>query len=132
MTLNDIYKAFPNEASCIKLLEEVIWNNLPSCPYCKSNNYIALKNTHRYHCNKCNTSYSVTVKTIFHKTKTPLQIWLYAIYLKEINELNIPVRKLGEEMQVTKDTANRIVNKVNNFFTQNRTLYTSIFKKLIK
>jgi transposase-like protein len=27
----------------------------------------------RYHCNNCNTSYSVTVGTIFHDTKLDLQ-----------------------------------------------------------
>lgn len=126
--LKSIYRKFPDEKFCIKLLEEIIWNNSPICPYCNSGNYTRLKNDCRYHCNTCNTSYSVTVNTVFHKTKIPLQKWFYIIYLKEINGLEIPVRLLGEEINVTKDTANRIINKVNSFYCENRHLFTEISK----
>jgi transposase-like protein len=132
MKLEDIYIVFPDEDSCIKFLEDIVWNNHPVCPYCRSINFTPLKNSYRYHCNECNTSYSVTVNTIFHKTKIPLQKWFYIIYLKEINELNISVRILGEEMEITKDTANRIINKVNNFYYQNKELFNSIYSKITK
>jgi len=33
----------------------------------------------RYHCNNCNTSFSVTVGTIFHRTHLPIQKWFLAI-----------------------------------------------------
>jgi transposase-like protein len=130
MKLEDIYKKFADEQSCIKLLEEIIWAHSPICPYCNSSNYVRIKNSYRYHCNTCNTSYSVTVNTIFHKTKIPLQKWFYIIYLKEINGLNISVRDLGIEMKITKDTANRVVNKVNNFYFQNKQLFHSIYLKI--
>ena len=58
----------------------------------------------RYHCNTCNKSYSVTVGTMFHKTKVDLQKWFYAISLIANNE-NISARQLGKEIDVTKDTA---------------------------
>lgn len=130
--LNKIYNQFPSENSCIQLLEEIVWNNNPICPYCKSPNYTKLKNSLRYHCNKCNTSYSVTVDTIFHKTKIDFQKWFYIIHLKETNKLNIPVRILGEEMEITKDTANRIINKVNSFYFRNKDLFTYINSKIAK
>lgn len=112
------------------MLEEIIWDNSPVCPYCRSGSSTRLKNTYRYHCNQCNTSYSVTVNTVFHKTKIPLQKWFYIIYLKEKNELKTSVRILGEDLQVTKDTANRIVNKVNNFYLPNKALFNSIYSKI--
>ncbi|MDB5278834.1 MAG: hypothetical protein JWR61_3789 [Ferruginibacter sp.] len=132
MTLCQIYKKLPTEADCIDLLETVIWGNIPKCPYCGSTNSVALTSGNRYHCNKCNTSYSVTVKTIFHKTKIPLQKWFYVIHLKEKNDLSISVRNLGEQIETTKDTANRIVNKVNNFYLLNLGLFKSINSKITK
>lgn len=131
MTLEQVYKKLPSDKDCISLLENIIWNDVPLCPYCGSSNSVPLIKSNRYHCNKCNTSYSVTVDTIFHKTKIPLQKWFYIIYLKEINGLDTPVRILGDEMQITKDTANRVINKVNNFYLQNKELFNSIYFKII-
>jgi len=131
MTLKQVYKKFPTEISCINMLEEIIWGNTPKCPYCNSNNSTPLITGNRYHCNTCNTSYSVTVNTIFHKTKVPLQVWFYIIFLKESGSLNIPLRELSEILNITKDTANRIVNKVNNFHSLNFDLYKKIYTKLL-
>ncbi len=132
MTLNQIYRKLKDEKACTDLLETIIWNKVPKCPYCGSVNSIRLSNGIRYHCNKCNTSYSVTVKTIFHKTKIPLQKWFYVIHLKEKNDLSISVRELGEQIETTKDTANRIVNKVNNFYLPNMEIFKSINDKITK
>jgi transposase-like protein len=132
MTLKQIYKRLPEEKACMDLLETVIWDNVPKCPYCGSTNSVKLTDGVRYHCNKCNTSYSITVKTIFHKTKVPLQKWFYIILLKEKNGLDISVRELGEQIDTTKDTANRMVNKVNNFYLPNIELFKAITQKIIK
>lgn len=130
--LHKIYKKFPDEGCCVHILEKIMWNDLPTCPYCNSNNYSKLKDELRYHCNNCNTSYSVMVNSIFHKTKVPLQKWFYIMYLKEANKLDVSVRSLAQELAVTKDTANRIVNKINNFYFQNEYLFTSIYSIITK
>ncbi len=130
MNLKKVYKIFPLEKSCIDFLERVVWNNVPTCPYCNSTNSVKLNTGYRYHCNNCNTSFSVTVNTVFHKTKIPLQKWFYIIYLKEIGRLDVPVRSFGKEIEVTKDTANRIINRVNNFYSNSRDLFTAIYSKI--
>lgn len=130
MTLEKVYVKLPTEKDCINFLESAIWDNSPICPYCKSKNSTILSNSKRYHCNNCNTSYSVTVNTIFHKTRIPIQKWIYVICLKEQNKLNIPLRELGLKMGFTKDTANRVVNKVNNFYFQNIVLFNAINHKI--
>ncbi len=68
MNIIQIFQKFPTQDSCIKHLEQCKWNNTPKCPYCESINQTPLKDTYRYHCNNCNTSFSVTVGTIFHQT----------------------------------------------------------------
>ena len=75
MNIVEIYKKFPTHEDCLAYLEKVRWNNVPTCPYCNSTNSTSFKKENRHHCNNCNTSYSVTVGTIFHKTKLDLQKW---------------------------------------------------------
>lgn len=64
-----------------------------------------MKNENRYHCNTCNTSFSVTIRTLFQKTRIDLQKWFYAIYLILNNINKKSIRSLSNEIQVNKDTA---------------------------
>jgi len=64
-----------------------------------------MKDSARYHCNVCNTSFSVTVGTIFHKTHVDLQKWFLAISMM-INALKgISARQLARDLEVNKNTA---------------------------
>ncbi|MFC1541408.1 IS1595 family transposase [Candidatus Latescibacterota bacterium] len=105
MDITKIYKTFPTQKACIKYLEKVRWNNKPQCPYCKSFNATPMPKEHRYHCNVCNTSYSVTVRTIFHKTKLDLQKWFLAISLILNAKKGISARQLARHLDVNKNTA---------------------------
>jgi transposase-like protein len=64
----------------------------------------------RYHCNSCKTSFSVTAKTLFHKTKVDLQKWFFAIPLI-VND-TISIRELAKKIEVAKDTANHMITQV--------------------
>ena len=106
--LSEIYEQFPTQSDCIKHLERVIWQGIPTCPYCRSNRSTPLKNGCRYQCNSCNTPYSVTVGTVFHNTKLPLQKWFLAINIILVLRDDLSARKLSKALGVTKDTAWRI------------------------
>lgn len=105
MNIIQIYKRFPTQQDCLNHLEIVQWKGIPVCPYCKSTKQSPLKKGQRYHCNNCNTSYSVTVGTIFHKTKCDLQKWFLAISLVLNAKKGISARQLARDIEVTKDTA---------------------------
>jgi hypothetical protein len=59
----------------------------------------------RHHCNACNTSFSVTVGTIFHDTKLDVQKWFLAISLILDAKKGISARQLGRHLEVNKNTA---------------------------
>lgn len=103
MNLKSIYKVFKTEIDCIKFLQEALWPNSPVCPYCKTSFFTPIKNSTRYHCNKCNSSFSVTVGTMFHRTRCDVQKWFMAILL--MSEKKLSVRELADKIEVTKDTA---------------------------
>lgn len=105
MNIIQIYKRFPTQESCIAHLENVRWNGKPKCPYCNSKRITKAVKGQRYHCNACNTSFSVTVKTIFHKTKIDFQKWFLTISLVLNARKGISARQLARDIEVNKNTA---------------------------
>lgn len=104
MNIIQVYKQFPDQEACIRYLEVVRWHGKPACPYCKGQNATALAKEGRWHCNACNTSYSVTVGTIFHKTKVDLQKWFLAVTLVLNAKKGISARQLARDIEVNKNT----------------------------
>jgi len=126
MDIIQIYEIFPTQKDCIKHIEKVLWNNKSTCPYCKSTKSTQSKNGKRYHCNNCNTSYSVTVGTIFHKTKIDLQKWFLAIYLVLNTKKGISSRQLSRDLDVNKNTGWFLLMRIRKEMLQNAKLLTGI------
>jgi transposase-like protein len=105
MNIIEIYKTFPTQQDCINHLEKVRWNNEPVCPYCNSKNNTQIKKENRYHCNTCNTSFSVMINTIFENTKLDFQKWFLAISLVLNAKKGISARQLARDIEVNKNTA---------------------------
>lgn len=105
MNIIQVYQQFPSQKSCVEYLEKVRWKDKVVCPYCKSDNSTPLPKEKRHHCNNCNTSYSITVGTIFHKTHLDFQKWFLAIALILNAKKGISARQLSRDLEVNKNTA---------------------------
>lgn len=105
MNIISVYRKYPTKESCLKHLEVVRWKGEVKCPYCTSKRVTPTKIGFRHHCNNCNTTFSVTVKTIFHNTKLDVQKWFLAISLVLNAKKGLSARQLGRDLEVTKDTA---------------------------
>lgn len=128
MNIIEIYKKFPSHKDCLKYLEQVRWETTPICPYCKSNNSTPLKKENRHHCNNCNTSYSVTVGTIFHKTKLDLQKWFLAISMVLNAKKGISARQLARHLDVNKNTAWYMLMRLRKAMLERGTLMRGIIE----
>jgi transposase-like protein len=126
MKLSEIYKRFPTKTDCIKYLEGIRWKGNPICPYCQVSYYTMFNKENRYHCNNCNTSFSVTVRTIFHKTKIPLQKWFFAISLILNSKKGISIRKLAKDLNVNKNTSLYINERIRRAIIEQRELLQNI------
>ena len=122
----EIYKSFPTKEDCIRFIEKVRWSNKPVCPHCHSHRISPMKKEFRYHCNSCNISFSVTVKTLFHNTRIPLQKWFAAIEIFRQNEKLISVRKLAEALEVNKDTAWTMITRIKKAGSEYGELFSSL------
>src|SRR4030042_574380 len=150
MNIVEIYKKFPSHNDCLDHIESVRWAGKPICPYCGSPRCTPMPQEKRYHCNSCFTSFSVTVRTIFHNSKLELQKWFLATTLILNAKKGMSARQLARELKVNKNTAviemierggkvrAKVAKRVNgktisspvrrNVDTQNATLVTDEYK----
>jgi transposase-like protein len=126
MNIVEVYEKFPTHNDCLAYLERVRWQGKPKCPYCNSHKSTPMKKEHRYHCNNCNTSYSVTVRTIFHKTKLDLQKWFLGLSLILNAKKGMSSRQLARHLKVNKDTAWYMGMRIRKAMLQDRELLHGI------
>ena len=71
---------FPDEAACVDYLEWLRWPEGFRCPRCAAVAGWRLSSG-RWQCGGCGHQASVTAGTVFHKSRTPLRLWLAAAWL---------------------------------------------------
>ena len=116
MNIVQIFEQFPTQQACIEHLERARWNGTPRCPYCGSGRTARLQ--HRHRCYACKTSFSVTVRTIFHHTHMPLQKWFLAVMLILNAKKGLSSLQLSRDLKVNKNTAWRIAMQIRKAMTQ--------------
>lgn len=112
--LPDIYQRFPTRDSCLSHLEAVRWPQGATCPYCNSQRVTVATIERRHHCNSCNTTFSVTVGTVFHRSRADLQKWFYAVWLVLFQQSGLSYRELAVELQVNRNTAGLMAQRIRN------------------
>lgn len=109
--LHSPYFNDPNEAR--KHLESLRWPNGAACPHCGGTERIySVKADEKkkireglYHCNDCNKQFTVTVGTVFERSKVGLHKWLAACYLMCSSKKGISAKQLERSLGVTYKTA---------------------------
>jgi transposase-like protein len=94
-------------------LESVRWPDGPVCPHCGvTGDEIAKvegkKHSHRaglYYCNGCNGQFTVTVGTVFERSKVPLTKWWLATYLMNSSKKGYSAHQLHRTIGVSYKTA---------------------------
>lgn len=93
-------KRFATEQRCINYLVKQRWPNGFVCPKCGHDKACFIDTRHLFECKKCGYQASVTTGTIFHKTRTPLRLWFWMIYLLSQNKTGYSVNGLKEFLDI--------------------------------
>lgn len=92
-----------------KHLEALRWPDGPECPHCGSLNATRLEGKkHRdglIQCNDCREQYTVTVGTVFERSKIPLNKWLLCNHLLVSSKKGISAHQIHRMLGVTYKTA---------------------------
>ncbi len=96
---------FHNETKAREWLESHVWPDGPFCPHCGSVEVTALHGkAHRpgvHQCNGCRQQFTVTVGTLYERSKIPLSKWLMATYLLCASKKGMSTRQLSRMLGVS-------------------------------
>jgi transposase-like protein len=101
-------KHFHDNEAARKYLERTLWPDGPICPHCGTiDNAYATKKTGLYRCGsaQCRKDFTVTVGTVFERSKIALHKWLLAAYLVCSSKKGMSTHQLHRTLDVTYKTA---------------------------
>ena len=91
-------------------LENELWSKGPICPHCGTVNQATQLHgkAHRpgvYQCNACREQFTVTVGTLYERSKIPLNKWLAATHLMMASKKGMSALEIGRLLGLSKKTA---------------------------
>jgi transposase-like protein len=101
-------KRFHDDDAARHYLEATLWPNGPVCPHCGTiGTAYTTKKTGLYRCAEkgCRKDFSVTVGTVFERSKIPLHKWLLASFLICASKKGMSSHQLHRVLGVTYKTA---------------------------
>jgi transposase-like protein len=101
---------FHDETKAREWLEKELWPDGPICPHCGVIDQATLMHgeSHRpglYQCNACREPFTVTVGTLYERSKIPLHKWLAATHLMMASKKGISSLQIGRMLGLSKKTA---------------------------
>src|SRR3712207_1682417 len=112
MAASHLEDRYQNEDAAREYLEAQRWPHGPVCPHCGNVDPKRIRalqgKAHRpglYQCNECSQQFTVTVGTVFERSKIPLHKWLFAAHLMNSSKKGMSSHQLHRMLGVTYKTA---------------------------
>ena len=123
--MNLTAKIFNDADAAREHLEQTRWPHGPVCPHCGVvNEATAIKGRSAraglYQCNvsECREQFTITVGTVFERSKVPLNKWLLATYLMASSKKGISAHQIGRTLGVTYKTAWFMCHRIREAMTE--------------
>lgn len=112
-TVQDFFKRFPDDESCLTHLFETRFGQGHTCSKCeRSAKWYRIKAERAYSCQWCGHHLHPTVGTPFAKSRTSLQLWFFAIFLFVKSRNGVSAKELERQLGVTYKTAWRMGHEI--------------------
>jgi len=112
MDLLTLEKRFSTQRKCEVFLKQSRWPSGIQCPKCGANHPYWIASRKVWECSACAYQFSVTTGTIFHRSRTPLRKWFFAIWFMSTEKKGIAAKQLERTLDVTYKTAWRMAMQV--------------------
>ncbi|MEZ5709423.1 MAG: IS1595 family transposase [Blastomonas sp.] len=113
LTTAQFFRQFPDDETCLQHLFDVRFGQGFECPSCeRPSNWYRIKAERAYSCQWCGHHLHPTVGTPFQQTRTPLQLWFYAIHLFTTTRHGVSAKELQRQLGVTYKTAWRMATLI--------------------
>lgn len=113
ITVREFFKQFPDDETCLAHLFETRFGQGHVCPKCeRSARWYPLRAESAFSCQWCGHHVHPMVGTIFEKSRTPLQLWFYAIFLFTKTRHGVSAKELERQLGVTYKCAFRMAQRI--------------------
>jgi transposase len=113
LTVKEFFARFPDDASCLNHIMEVRYGVRHECRKCGVyGTFHKLEQRRAFSCAHCGDHVYPTAGTVFQDTRTPLQVWFYAIYLFVTTRHGVSGKELERTLGVTYKTAWRMGQQI--------------------
>lgn len=107
--VRQFFQQFNDDQACLDHLFETRFGQGHVCSKCEREaKWYPLKSELAYSCQWCGNHLHPMVGTIFEKSRTPLQLWFYAIFLFTTSRHGVSGKELQRQLGVTYKTAWRM------------------------
>ena len=112
-TVREFFKQFPDDQSCLDHLFKVQFGDDHVCPSCeRPGRWYPLTNRRAYSCQWCGRHEFPCVGTPFERSRTPLQLWFFAIYMFTTTRNGVSAKELERQLGVTYKCAWRMAHEI--------------------
>jgi transposase-like protein len=113
LTIREFFALYPSDEACLTHLFDARFGQGHTCAKCERKaNWYRIKAERAYSCQWCGNHLHPTVGTPFEDSRTPLQLWFYAIYLFTTSRHGVPAKELERQLGVTYKTAWRMGQQI--------------------
>ncbi|MFC4725964.1 IS1595 family transposase [Glycocaulis abyssi] len=113
LTVREFFKRFPDDETCLTHIMDVRYGMKHTCRKCGTEStFHRMSDRRAFACAACGDHVYPTAGTIFQDTRTPLQLWFYAIYLFTTTRHGVSGKELERQLGVTYKTAWRMGQQI--------------------
>lgn len=113
MTIREFFKKYPDDDTCLDHVMQARYGKEFICEKCgKKAKFHKLKNRKAYSCQYCGHHIYPCSGTLFEGSRTPLQLWFYAIYLFSTSRHGVPAKELERQLGITYKAAWRMGHEI--------------------
>lgn len=113
LTVRQFFARFSSDDVCLEHIMEVRYGKRHTCANCnKPSTFHKIEGRRAYACAVCGTHIYPCAGTIFEDSRTPLQVWFYAIYLFVTTRHGVSGKELQRQLGVTYKTAWRMGQQI--------------------
>ena len=117
--VRQFFQQFPDDAACLEHLFNVRFGQGHECPKCeRTAKWYRLQSEQAFSCQWCGHHVHPMVGSIFEKSRTPLQLWFYAIFLFTTSKHGVSGKELQRQLGVTYKTAWRMAKLIREHMAQ--------------
>lgn len=111
--VRQFFQQFPTDEACLEHLFNVRFGQGHECPKCeRAAKWYRLQSEQALSCQWCGHHIHPMVGSIFEKSRTPLQLWFYAIFLFTTSKHGVSGKELQRQLGVTYKTAWRMAKLI--------------------